>query len=198
LFCNLSWSLSPAKAYILHGRNATGKTSLLKMAATLLLPDSGEVSVTSLSSRQDPIGVRQKMTYLAPHEGTFYGNLNGWQNLTFFGRIQNIPAKYLIPAMMKLADLFSLSEHLKLPVEKYSSGMKQKLSLIRTFALNRPLILLDEPDRFLDDASVQILKNLCIEQVQKGHTVLLTTALANATFEGSHFTLLNGTVAQGV
>lgn len=111
------------------GRNGAGKSSLLKMIAGTLDPDSG--TITSDGSISWPVGFR----------GSFHGELTGAQNVRFIARVYGVDSDEL---MAFVQDFAELGRHYYLPVRSYSSGMRAKLGFGVSMGIHFDTYLVDE------------------------------------------------------
>ena len=157
---DLSLSLAPARVHGLVGRNGAGKTTLLEIVAGWLRPRAGE------ARWQGRALVRSDLAYLATRH-TFYPRITGREYLGVI--TQRAPA----------FDADGWARVLDLPLdhftETYSTGMRRKLALLGVLALDRPLVLLDEPFNGLDVESNQVLARVARALADEGRTVLLTS-----------------------
>jgi len=176
IFTGFSWEMSEGTLVQALGNNGVGKTTLLKMAAYLVTPDTGNVLVAGQDVAKDPMSAKAQFSYLSPDERNFYWKLTGQQNLAFFASIHGLSRKVFTERISQLAQTFDLQEALNKPFQTYSSGMKQRLSLIRAFMLQRKLYLLDEPDRHLDETGLQTLLSTLETLQKKGSSILVATA----------------------
>lgn len=160
----------------LLGRNGAGKTTLLKIVATLLLPTAGEVWVEEYDAVRAPKEVRKRIGVVLAGERTLYWKLTGLENLLLFGGLYNLPRREARTRACALLSLVDLGDFAHVSVEKYSTGMRKRLSLARAL-LHRPsLLILDEPTAGLDPQGTsdlwEILRRLREEEKV---TVLMAT-----------------------
>lgn len=197
LFTGLTWSIGKEELVILKGANGSGKTTLLKMAASLISPDDGEIRIAGLLVRHQRIAAKRHFSYVSPDERSFYWKLSGWQNLRFFASLQSVSPSEFSSSVRSLAERFRMESDLLRPFQEYSSGMRQKLSLVRSFILRRPLFLMDEPDRHLDSSAIATLKELIDERRSEGSTFLIATASEQFPISGTIYQLMNGNIFPG-
>lgn len=158
----------------LVGPNGTGKTTTLKICATVVAADAGEGTVLGIPLKKT-FKVRRAVGLLTPNDRSFYWRLTGRQNLQFFGALQNLPRKEINLRADEIAARFGV-DYLERRYDAYSTGMRQNLALIRAL-LHRPeVLLLDEPTRSLDiEHTLQFRRNLDEMLAEGKHTVLLVT-----------------------
>jgi ABC-2 type transport system ATP-binding protein len=160
--------------YALLGPNGAGKTTTLRMVAGLLQPDSGDVFVLGRSITRTPEAAKQVMAYL-PDEPMLYGKLRPLEYLEFVAGLWGISAGKAQLRANELLQQLGLWEVRGDLSETFSRGMKQKLALAGAFIHNPQLIILDEPLSGLDAAAARLVKNMLVDFVKQGNTVILTT-----------------------
>lgn len=161
----------------LFGPNGAGKTTLIRILATLIIPTSGQAQVNGYDVVRGAAQVRASLGLVFSNENSFYGRLTGQQNLEFFAALQNLSARNAQQRTAELLEFFDLTHAARLPVQTYSTGMKQKLNVARALLHNPPIIFLDEPTKGMDVLTAENLRDLLkMELVEKqGKTILLTT-----------------------
>lgn len=159
------------------GANGTGKTTLLKVLATLVRPTEGYARINGYDVVDDEAKARGCVAYAFGEDRSFYWRLTGRQNLEFFATLNNLsgaPARSLIG---DLADRFGVTDYLDRPYSFYSSGIKQRFSLVRALLSRPDILLLDEPTRSVDEAHSWEMWSLVRDRVvtDEGVTVLVVT-----------------------
>ena len=156
----------------LLGPNGAGKTTLLKILATLLKPTSGEIYVDGVDIKSNPEQVRGRIGLIS-HSLLLYENLTALENLIFYGRmyeVEDARAK-----AVKLITDVGLELSISETVNTFSQGMKQRLSIARSF-MNDPLVLyLDEPFTGLDQHGRRMLASMLGSFRRDGHTIVMAT-----------------------
>lgn len=161
----------------LFGPNGAGKTTLIRILATLITPTSGVARVNGFDVTDDAAQVRASIGLVFSNENSFYGRLTGQQNLEFFAALQNLTARDAQRRTAELLEFFDLTHAVRVPVQAYSTGMKQKLNVARALLHNPPIIFLDEPTKGMDVLTAESLRGLLRKELveKQGKTVLLTT-----------------------
>ncbi|MGB1235177.1 MAG: ABC transporter ATP-binding protein [Planktomarina sp.] len=126
---DITHTLPSRKSIALLGRNGAGKSSLLRMIAGTMDPDSGRVITRGTISW--PIGFA----------GSFHGDLSGAQNARFVGRIYGVDTDALVDSVQAFAEL---GQHFHLPVRTYSAGMKSRLAFGVSMGIPFDTYLVDE------------------------------------------------------
>ncbi len=168
----ISLDIEPGQAFALLGPNGAGKTTLVRIIATLLLPDSGQISVNGCDALRSPLEARRRLGCSLDSERSFFMRLSARENLRFFAALQGVsPAR-----IGELLDFFGLTRDADLRVQEFSSGMKQKLSLARAMLADPPVLILDEPTRGLDPlAAAEFRATLAHLLKGRSKTILLVT-----------------------
>ena len=167
----------------LLGQNGDGKTTLLEILSTLLLPTSGQATVLGHNVVHDAAQVRRVISYCAAASENFYPRLSARRNLEFFAIINDLSPKAARERIETVLGQVGLSDKGDVPYQHYSDGMKQELALARALLTQPAVMLLDEPTRSLDPLLQggirKLLRQLLVEKL--GKTVLLVThSLAEA------------------
>ncbi len=170
-------TLYPGELFGLLGPNGAGKTTLVRCIATLLIPDAGTIRVLGHDVFKDALFCRQQIGLLTSGERTLYWKLSARDNLKFFAALYGLTGKERDKRIEYLLGLLGLQEVANERLERYSSGMKQKVSLARAMLHDPKLLLLDEPTLGLDPQFGRFIRGFIKEELNKkqGKTILLTT-----------------------
>lgn len=171
----ISFSIREGEIFGLLGPNAAGKTTTIRMLSTLLEPTSGSVLVNGYDTLKQPDLVRQSLGAVLTGERSIYWKLSGRENLNYFAALYHLPPKVAKARVDELLTRLNLSERADEYVERYSSGMKQRIAIAKALLANPPILLLDEPTIGLDPQSARNLRELILEIKAEGCTILLTT-----------------------
>jgi ABC-2 type transport system ATP-binding protein len=174
---HLNLEIKKGELFGLLGPNGAGKTTLVKMLCTLLPPTSGTALINGFDIIKQQMQVKRSLgTLFSVGERGFFWRLNGYRNLEFFAAIYNVPRQKREERIMEVLKLVGLENSAFELYQKYSGGMKRKLSLARTLLADPPVILLDEPTTGLDVISSRNVREFVRKTVQEsGKTVLYTT-----------------------
>lgn len=146
------------------GVNGCGKTTLLRILASLTRPSGGDILINGLSVCHQDSEVRKLLGYAAAQGSRFFPRLTGRENLVLFARLRGLKARQIEDRLQWLTDTLDLSSALETPYALASSGMQQKLNLSRALLHEPPIVIFDEPFRSLDAEGVSRLKNLMLLQ----------------------------------
>lgn len=155
------------------GTNGSGKSTFLRLLATLLAPTSGTALVNNYDIRTSPELVRSRIGF-CPQNYTCDPELTAYDNLEFHGRIQGIPDSILKSRIMELLTLAGLANRADTPVRALSGGMRRKIEIVRAFIHRPPILFLDEPTIGLDpEARKEIWEH--IQMLNDEHTTIVFT-----------------------
>ena len=161
------------------GPNAAGKSTTVKIAATLLAPSKGSITIEGHDVQEQSVEVRSVIGLL-PEDGatTHYDRLTAFQNLLYFGRLYDVPEESLEERIEKLLEFLELSDRRDDSPATFSTGLKQKLSIARSMIHDPNVIFLDEPTSSLDPIMSKRVREFIDTQAEGGRqTFFLCTHL---------------------
>jgi ABC-2 type transport system ATP-binding protein len=160
--------------YSLLGPNGAGKTTTLRMVAGLLRPDAGSIAIDGIDALADPVAAKQITAWLSD-EPMIYDKLTPFEYLEFVAGLWRIDAATAEQRARELISWLCLAPHAHERCEGFSKGMRQKVALAGALVHEPKLIILDEPLTGLDAGSARQVKNVLLERVRAGGTVIMTT-----------------------
>jgi ABC-2 type transport system ATP-binding protein len=174
---DISFSIESGECFGVVGLNGAGKTTLLKLISSVLLPDRGRITVMGHETERDAAAVRQCVGVCSANDRSFYGRLSVFQNLVFFGRLYYIAERRLRERIGSLCETLGLADYIDASAMSLSTGMRQRLALVRALLNDPPVVILDEPTKALDPISAirlrTFVKSCLIDREHK--TVILAT-----------------------
>ena len=170
----LDLSVRPGEFYMLLGPNGAGKTTTLRMVSGLLKPDAGSISVFGIDAIAEPVAAKQIVGWLSD-EPMIYEKLTPLEYLEFIAGLWNVDSSVAGPRAHDLVRWLGLKEHANERCEKFSRGMRQKVALAGALLHEPKLIILDEPLTGLDASAARLVKDVLIENVRSGKSVVMTT-----------------------
>ena len=169
---NVSLSLWRGQAACLCGVNGAGKSTLLRIAAGLLRPDTGSVSIEGQDVREHPEESRRHLGMIS-HGSMVYAELTVWENLHFAAALYGLPDR-AERIEERLADTgLGPFRHDRAGI--LSRGLLQRLAIARALLHGPTILLADEPFTGLDQETTERLINVFMAFVQGGGTILMTT-----------------------
>src|SRR5437773_7534116 len=112
----------------LLGPNGAGKTTTMKMLATLLIPTSGTIRVLGVNPLERPRDVRARLGAMLSGERSLYWKLTGRENLEYFAALYHVPPSETRVRIDRALAAVNLSDRADDYVERYSTGMRQRLT----------------------------------------------------------------------
>jgi len=171
---DVSFSLSEGDLFGFIGPNGAGKTTTLRIMATTLSFDRGEVFISGHSLAKEPDAVRGIIGFMPDFLG-IYDDLIVSDYLEFFARAYHLPAHMRNYAIKEVATVTRIEELLDHPVESLSRGMKQRLGLAKTLIHNPRVLLLDEPAAGLDPRARIELRDVIKGLQKQGRTIIISS-----------------------
>mgnify|MGYP000426653341 FL=1 len=147
--------------YGLLGRNGAGKTSLMRILATLSVPSSGEISMNGIPIKETT-KIREIVGYL-PQDFSFYRNMSVYGAMDYLGLLSNIPDKVRKERISALLEQVNLKENVRTKVKALSGGMKRRLGIAQALLHNPQILIVDEPTAGLDPEERIRFRNLLSE-----------------------------------
>jgi len=175
LFRGVNLAVRPREATWLRGRNGRGKTSLLRLAAGLAVPDSGKILWGDKPVRAAADYAAQRV-YVG-HANALKEDLSVTESLTFLARMHGRPSD--APAIRAALERIGMGSRRDALVRTLSQGQRRRATLARLALEQRTSIwILDEPYDALDSDGVQAVNELLHEHLRRGGSVLLTSHLS--------------------
>lgn len=173
---HVSFNVRRGEIFGVLGPNGSGKSTLIRLIATLLLPDSGSLTVFGHDVVRQSMEV-QRLINRVSVEASFFKKLSPMENLMYGARLYGMEGRETRRRVVEILTRLGLQERsIHKPMEEMSRGMQQKVAIARAL-LSRPrLLLLDEPTTGLDPRSKREVQSVIRELNQvHGTTILLTT-----------------------
>ena len=158
------------------GANGSGKSTLIRMLSTLLIPDTGHLTIFGYDVVKDEAMV-QRLINRVSVEASFFKKLSPMENLIYAARLYNMPGREARAKIKSILSRLGIPEdRIGQPLENMSRGMQQKVAIARAFLTAPIVLLLDEPTTGLDPRS-KIDVQTFVEELREVHdaTILITT-----------------------
>jgi heme exporter protein A len=154
------------------GSNGAGKTTFLRILATLSRSTMGAVQIAGYALPSQAAAVRARLGVIT-HLPLLYGDLTAEENLFFYGRMYSImDPKHRVTEVLEAVGLKERRHDL---VRTFSRGMQQRLAIARAILHNPDVLLLDEPHTGLDQDACDRLDGLLRDVAGRGRTVVMTS-----------------------
>lgn len=192
---DITLSMTSGKIYGFQGINGSGKTMLMRSIIGLIHGTSGSILINGKTLGRE-IEFPESIGFLLENP-SFLDGYSGMDNLKMLNRLQtNISDEEL----MKLLERVGLSGAENKKYKKYSLGMKQRLGIALAVMSNPDILILDEPTNALDTEGIECVKDIIMEQKERGALVIIschdTDLLINLSDE--IFRLENGIVKEHI
>jgi sodium transport system ATP-binding protein len=171
---DVSFRCRPGQIYGLLGVNGAGKTTCLRLLATLLQPTSGTAQVSGFDVVAQPEKVRANIGFLSTATA-LYGRLTAREMVEYFGRLHGLSRDALRGRIDTLFATLDMNEFRDGRCDKLSTGMKQKVSIARTLVHDPPVMIFDEPTHGLDVLTARTVIQFIRDCRARGKTVIFST-----------------------
>lgn len=172
----ISMTMRPGELTALVGPDGAGKTTLMRMIAGLLQPDSGSLAVLGMDVVATPQAVQDRISYM-PQRFGLYEDLSVQENLDLYADLHGVPQQERRDRFARMLAMTDMARFTNRPAGKLSGGMKQKLGLACTLVRAPDLLLLDEPSVGVDPLSRRDLWEIVQQLVDDQQlSVIVSTA----------------------
>jgi len=173
---HVSFIVDEGEIFGVLGPNGGGKSTLIRLISTLLLPDQGNITVFGHDVERQSMKVREIINRVSV-EASFFKKLSPMENLMYGARLYGLSGPETHKKLVEILNRLGLEKRsIYNPMEEMSRGMQQKVAIARALISRPRLLLLDEPTTGLDPRSKREVQTLVRELNQEqGTTILLTT-----------------------
>ena len=169
---NISFEVAPGEFVLLLGKNGVGKSTLLKIICSLMLPSQGTLWLHGQPYKNCLQTLLREIGYIS-HESRLYGDLTAQENLQLFGTLYHVEAlDQKIEQTLAQVELDSVRLAV---VRNFSSGMLKRLAIARFLLYQPELLILDEPYTGLDQVFVAKFQQYLADYQRSGKTVIMVT-----------------------
>jgi len=172
---HISFEVSKGQIFGLLGPNGAGKSTAIRMLSTLSVPTEGSATVAGFDVKSEDGKVREHIG-LVSEKMIMYDELTARENLTLFGKLYDIPGDILTKRIGKLLSFVRMEQWADHRIDTYSTGMKQRINVIRALVNQPEILFLDEPTLGLDPQSTAEIRELVRRiNIEDRTTIILTT-----------------------
>ncbi|MBK8488447.1 MAG: ATP-binding cassette domain-containing protein [Chitinophagales bacterium] len=171
---NISFGCKPGRIFTLLGPNGAGKTTTLRMIATILKPTGGHIKVAGYDVVEQEVEVRRRLGFLTGSTG-LYDRLTPNEFITYFGKLSGMPDDLIEKRKKELFDRLDINSFANRRIAKFSTGMKQKVSIARTMIHDPEVVVFDEPTSGLDVLTAKNIIQLIRDCRDQNKTVIFST-----------------------
>ena len=171
---NISLSVEKGEIFGFLGPNGAGKTTTIKMLCGILMPTSGEGSVSGYDIISEQEKIKTVIGYMS-QRFSLYEDLTVVENLEFFGSIYGLENARLKQAIGRVVDMAGIGDRKNDLVKNLPGGMKQRLALGGAILHDPPILFLDEPTSGVDPLMRRNFWDIIYRFSEEGRTIFVTT-----------------------
>ncbi len=172
---HVSFDVKKGEIFGLLGPNGAGKSTAIRMLSTLSIPTEGTATVAGFDVVKDDSQVR-KHVGLVSEKMIMYDELTARENLKLFGKLYDIPSDALDKRVEKLLTFVRMEKWADHRIDTFSTGMKQRINVIRALVNQPEILFLDEPTLGLDPQSTSEIREMVRRiNIENNTTMILTT-----------------------
>ena len=185
---DLDLAIPQGALYGFIGPNGAGKTTTIRMIMSILVPDSGSLSVLGHPSALE---AKNRIGYL-PEERGVYRKMRVGPFLTFMARLKGVPEADIAPRIRKGLARVGLADAERKRCDDLSKGTQQKIQFLAAIIHHPDLLILDEPFSGLDPVSARSLREMVLEEHERGATIIFSThVMSHAEELCDHVVMIN-------
>ena len=172
---HVSFNVKEGEIFGVLGPNGGGKSTLIRLISTLMIPDQGKITVLGFDVVKQPMKVQQLINRVSV-EASFFKKLSPLENLMYGARLYGMDGRSTRKKIFEILGRLGLEKAtITNPMEEMSRGMQQKVAIARALLSKPKLLLLDEPTTGLDPRSKREVQAVVREMREKDNTTILLT-----------------------
>jgi len=156
------------------GLNGAGKTTALRILATLLKPSSGTAFINNIDVVKYPDKAKAQIGFISSDTG-LYRRLTPREIVGYFGELYGISRQESAIRLKEYSEILGMDDFLDTKVDKLSTGQKQKVSITRTMLHNPPILIMDEPTAGLDIVASAHIVELIRRAKSQNRAIIFST-----------------------
>ncbi len=170
----ISLSVEKGELFGFLGPNGAGKSTTIRMLCTLLMPTAGTAKVAGFDIVNEPERVREHIG-LVSEKMIMYDRLTAFENLRLYGELYGLEKARMAKKIDELLALVKMEQWRDTQIGKFSTGMKQRINVIRALLHDPEIVFLDEPTLGLDPHATREVRDFVHKLNTQGTTVVITT-----------------------
>jgi len=171
---NITFDVAKGEIFGFLGPNGAGKSTTIRMLTTLLTPSKGSAKVSGFDIVKDQNEVRKHIGLVA-EKIILYNHLTAMENLEFFGKLNHMKKDLIRQRADKWLPRLGMKSWTNTSVSAFSTGMKQRINIVRALLTEPDILFLDEPTLGLDPQTTFMIRTFIEELNKQGMTIILTT-----------------------
>ena len=171
---DVNFQCEQGKVLGLLGPNGAGKTTTLRLLASALKPDSGQILIDGVDIVKKPKVAKKRIGFLTTKTG-LYNRLTAKENIEYFGKLQGLTENEIKAFGEPLYHELQIEPYLHRRIDTLSSGMLQKVSIARAVIHQPDIIVLDEPTTGLDIMATEAILSFISRQKDQGKAIIFST-----------------------
>ena len=175
---SVNFECKPGRIFGLIGPNGAGKTTILRMLVGMLKPTSGSLSICNIDINKKPEEAKRKIGFMSMNTG-LYERLTTDELIKYFADLYDVNNTDFNERKNNLFNKLDMHHMNDRIIGKLSTGMQQKVSIVRTLIHNPDVIIFDEATTGLDITSSQEIVKLLQEFKKQGKTIIFSTHRIN-------------------
>jgi ABC-2 type transport system ATP-binding protein len=168
---DVSFGVEAGEIFGLLGPNGAGKTTSIRIILDIFKPDSGQVAILGGPMTEEK---KSRIGYM-PEDRGLYQDIQLERCLVYLATLKGLSEAEAHTQVNGYLDRFDLAEHRRKKIKELSKGMQQKAQLIVTLVHKPDMIIIDEPFSGLDPVNTQMIKDLLVEERNRGVTIVMST-----------------------
>jgi ABC-2 type transport system ATP-binding protein len=187
---DMSLEVAPGELFCISGPDAAGKSTLLRILAGTLKPDSGSVTIFGSDGVNRPPILRYSIGYM-PQRFAIYADLTAEENLDFYCAFYGLDRQVSRNRVAYLLGLTRLEKFREFRAGNLSGGMKQKLVLACALVHEPELMILDEPTTGIDPLSRREFWGILTDYLAQGKTIIYSTVYLEEALRSNRIALMD-------
>lgn len=173
---SLTFSVNEGEVFGLLGPNGAGKTTTVRMLCSLISSTEGTATIGGLdiSNRESAMQLRKSVGTVPENVG-LYEALSAYENLEFYGRMYEAPARLIAENIEKYLKMLDVWDQRNRKVATFSKGMKQKIAVARALIHDPNVLFLDEPTANLDPEASKVIRDVILDLKKEKRTIFINT-----------------------